>query len=863
LRLKYKAILTISTAAAAMMAVVWVTSRSILGDRFAAAERAEAHEAVARAEAIINTGGEQLETIAADYVARADVAAALNSNESAAGVPQLPDPESLSSLNLTAILVYSDRGDLTAGVVSDRAEGVSLVALDETLRIRGVVGRLHDGWNSNGLLAVGERFCHIAAKPGPWREGDRRPVGGVVLARAFDATDLAQVRQITQAEARLSPKATMPPSEPPRIIAAASDVLIATTTLLDAVGDPIGLKLSMPRSLMREGEAAISYVVGATGLTMLLFALLIADVIERTVTRRVRALVDDLSRIKPGDDLENSIRIQGFDEIAALAKGIDEAVKALDHARHEVVEREQRFRSMSECAPLGIFVASLDRTCRYLNASARTIFASSRTEQLMSDVASVLTEEDRTTLEKAWEESGRTGEPLSGRYRLEGIERWISLHAAPVRDDSGLTGFVGTIEDVTDRILAEDSLREARMAAESANVAKSQFLANMSHELRTPMTAILGFADLLADPSETEASRNDHVATIRRNAQHLLNIINDLLDVSKIEAGRMTVESVECSPVELILSAASLMRAVAVGKDLSLKVHFEGEMPSLIRTDPTRLRQILLNLIGNAVKFTAAGGVTVTVIADKADPDIASSLTVKVADTGIGMSDEVLDRLFCPFSQADTSMARRFGGTGLGLAISKRLADMLGGDIEVETQEGKGSTFTVRILTGPLGGQTWVKPPDEAFHDAAAVAPAGGGSQVKAKVLLAEDGPDNQRLISFHLRKAGMTVTAVDNGQKAFEAATAALAEGSPFDLVLMDMQMPIMDGYTAVRELRNAGYARPVVALTAHAMAEDRQKCIDAGCDGYLTKPIDAKKLVAECVKWKVRVNAGVHAAA
>lgn len=862
MRLKYKAILTIGTAAAVMMAVVWASSRTILGDRFARAERAEALEAVSRAESALAAGSKRLDVLASDYMCRREMDAAEGARN-AADTADLPTPAMLAALDLTAILVYSDKGALTAATVIDGTRGFLLEELDETLRVRGIVTRMHEGKPSTGLLAVGENFCHVVARPPSSHVSHHGRFGGIVLVRTFGPSEVSHVRRVSQAEPSFSRTATMPQGEPPKLREAAHDVLIATTTLLDAAGDPIGLKLAMPRTLMQQGQAAITYVVGAVGLVMVLFSLLIADMIERTVTRRVRGLVDDLSRIQPGEDLENSIRIQGVDEIAALARGIDDAIKALDHARHEVAEREQRFRTMAECAPLGIFVASLDRTCRYLNASARTIFASSRTEQLMTDVASVLTDEDRASLEKAWEESGRTGDPLSGRFRLEGIERWISLHAAPVRDDSGLTGFVGTIEDVTDRILAEDSLREARMAAESANVAKSQFLANMSHELRTPMTAILGFADLLADPSETEAARNDHVATIRRNAQHLLNIINDLLDVSKIEAGRMTVESVECSPVELILSAASLMRAVAVGKDLSLKVHFEGEMPSLIRTDPTRLRQILLNLIGNAVKFTASGGVTVTVIADKADPDIASSLTVKVADTGIGMSDEVLDRLFCPFSQADTSMARRFGGTGLGLAISKRLATMLGGDIEVETQEGKGSTFTVRILTGPLGGQPWVKPPDEAFHDTAAPEASGGGSQVKAKVLLAEDGPDNQRLISFHLRKAGMTVTAVDNGQKAFEAATAALAEGNPFDLVLMDMQMPIMDGYTATRELRNAGYVRPVVALTAHAMAEDRQKCIDAGCDGYLTKPIDARKLIAECVKWKVRVNAGVQAVA
>jgi hypothetical protein len=418
---------------------------------------------------------------------------------------------------------------------------------------------------------------------------------------------------------------------------------------------------------------------------------------------------------------------------------------------------------------------------------------------------------------------------------------------------------VGTIEDVTDRMLAEDSLRDARAAAESANVAKSQFLANMSHELRTPMTAILGFADLLADPTESEASRRDHVATIRRNAQHLLNIINDLLDVSKIEAGRMTVESLECAPVELIASVASLMRAVAAAKKLSLKIVFEGPMPATIRTDPTRFRQILLNLVGNAVKFTNSGGVTIRVRVDRDGPDIASSMSIAVIDSGIGISPDAIDRLFCPFSQADTSMARRFGGTGLGLAISKRLATMLGGDIEVTSEEGKGSTFTFTLLTGPLSQAAWINPPDEAVLSGGCEAQA-TISKVTANVLLAEDGPDNQRLISFHLRKAGMTVTAVENGQLAFEAAQAALANGSPFDLILMDMQMPILDGYGATRNLRASGYTHPIVALTAHAMADDRQRCIDAGCDAYLTKPIDARKLIAECDKWSRRGGAWVR---
>ncbi len=399
-------------------------------------------------------------------------------------------------------------------------------------------------------------------------------------------------------------------------------------------------------------------------------------------------------------------------------------------------------------------------------------------------------------------------------------------------------------------------MQELYEAGESATRAKSEFLANMSHEIRTPMTAILGYAEVLAgqleNPEHLEA-----LNIIRRNGDHLLRIINDILDLSKIDAGKLQIERLACSPVAVAADVVSLMRVRARGKGLGLDLEFAGPVPETILTDSVRLRQILVNLVGNAVKFTETGGVRLVVRLAGRD-GTEPKLLCDVVDTGIGMTAAQIDRLFQPFQQAEASTARRYGGTGLGLAISKRLATFLGGDIAVSSQPGKGSTFTLTIDPGPLEGVALVEPTSEAI---AAPTPKAASQtplpQLNCRVLLAEDGLDNQRFISFLLRKTGAEVTTVVNGQKAVEMALATFPgwgrrhddPRDPFDVILMDMQMPVMDGYEATRRLRNEGYAGPIIALTAHAMADDRQKCLDAGCDGYATKPIDRATLLKTIV--------------
>ncbi|MEO2049994.1 MAG: PAS domain S-box protein [Pirellulales bacterium] len=427
----------------------------------------------------------------------------------------------------------------------------------------------------------------------------------------------------------------------------------------------------------------------------------------------------------------------------------------------------------------------------------------------------------------------------------------VTLEACIISGSKRL--FTGILSDLTEQKSWKKQLRNSKKLAEEANRAKSDFLANMSHEIRTPMMAILGYSEQLLEEGaihKAPPERVHAIQTIRRNGQHLLAIINDILDMSKIEAGKMSAEQIQIDPVQIVSEVVASMQPRAQGKGLGLVVNYETPIPVWIESDPTRLRQIISNLVGNSIKFTDVGSITLHIAADPG----RQRLSIRVVDTGIGMGPEQLDIIvrFEAFCQADGSTTRKFGGTGLGLRISNTLAQLLGGGIEVESVAGEGSSFNVTISTGDLTGVRMLNPEQIARH----LQQATPGEKQKAvpqtekplqgsQLLLAEDGPDNQRLISFFLKKAGADVTVAENGQIAVDEVHDAALMRKPFDVILMDMQMPELDGYGATRLLRQEGYKGTIIALTAHAMNEDRKKCLDAGCDDFATKPIDRHQLV------------------
>ncbi|MEM7812461.1 MAG: PAS domain S-box protein [Planctomycetota bacterium] len=437
--------------------------------------------------------------------------------------------------------------------------------------------------------------------------------------------------------------------------------------------------------------------------------------------------------------------------------------------------------------------------------------------------------------------------------REDGSVDWITWALHPWRAADGeIGGLIMYTRVTTDTKRRQEELRIAREQAEEADRAKSRFLANMSHELRTPLTAMLGFTELLGDRHDPEMIQ-EFVETIRRNGRHLLQLVNDILDLSKIEADKLEVDLTTVRLEPLVREVVDSVRPDAVGSDdaVTLDVEVAPDVPAGVHTDAFRLRQILINLVGNAVKFTDRGAVTVEVSrrVGRGGDEVAFS----VRDTGIGISSDALARVFEPFRQADSSTSRRHGGTGLGLAICRRLAERLGGRIEAQSRPGEGSCFTLLLPAAASfdHGEPAAAGP---IAPAQAVPTASRLDRRPLEVLVTDDAADNRRLVKFLLEKAGCVVDLAENGAVACERVA---AREIPYDLVLMDMQMPEVDGYTATERLRAGGYDAPIVALTAHAMRGDRERCLAAGCDEYMTKPIERLSLTA--LVEKVR-NGGVR---
>lgn len=421
---------------------------------------------------------------------------------------------------------------------------------------------------------------------------------------------------------------------------------------------------------------------------------------------------------------------------------------------------------------------------------------------------------------------------------LAGVERWVLSRGRYTYDSESNvpTAFSGVVFDITESKRIHVELLRSKEAADQANQAKSQFLANMSHEIRTPVGVISGFIEMLRHKRDWTAEESGFMEIIERNSQSLLRLIDDILDLSKVEAGKIVLEHVAFSLPQFLTDFSAVMTLKASEKGIGFTLHSEGKIPIVVSTDAGRLRQILANLVGNAIKFTEFGHVNMIVKFN------APFLEFRIVDTGPGISSEHVHRLFQSFGQADPSLTRKHGGSGLGLILSRKMAEALEGEVILaESEPGKGSTFIAKIRPDVDRDTEFIELGEGIYRQAPAFT-SNFEKDVLSKlhVLLVEDSTDNRKLIEHYLANTGAILTMAEDGLEGYRKALSLQP-----DLVLMDIQMSVMDGHTATRKLRDAGFQKPIIALTAHAMSDEREKCFASGCSDYLTKPLSRDRLI------------------
>ncbi|QEG01195.1 Aerobic respiration control sensor protein ArcB [Stieleria maiorica] len=505
-----------------------------------------------------------------------------------------------------------------------------------------------------------------------------------------------------------------------------------------------------------------------------------------------------------------------------------------------VEDRERRFRELADSMPIIVFTMTPGGEIDYGNQQASESLGPEPNLGRVGLRRMIHAADYRDAL-WSWKQAMNTGKDFQAEFRIRnertGQFRWHLSRAVPIRDHTGgIARWYGTCTDIDAQKRHQQHLNAALEQAALASVSKSEFIANMSHEIRTPMTAVLGYVELL-ESLEKDSEKLGYLQTIHRNGVFLIDIINDILDLSKIEAGKLDISVQDVDTHTVLQDVYAMMRGRAEEKSLKFDIQVSTKIPREIRTDPKRLRQILINLIGNAIKFTHHGGVTLSLAFQ------GNELIYEVIDTGIGISSNDQSRLFQAFSQVDASAGREYGGTGLGLAISRRLAHMLKGEIEVESMSQRGSCFRLRIhvvesdrsdLIAP-GLESVVQVPEQRTQDIT----------LCCRVLVVDDRRDIRQLAGHLLRRAGAEVDFAEDGLQCSDAVRQSLGFPVRYDLVLLDMQMPRMDGYRAAANLREMGFSQPIIALTADAIQGDMDRCIASGCNSYLSKPIDAEELI------------------
>lgn len=547
---------------------------------------------------------------------------------------------------------------------------------------------------------------------------------------------------------------------------------------------------------------------------------------------------------------DNSVKKMYIEFICYPARGMDNKLKKLllvvvditekvnDRIRDE--QNEVRYHALTDSISQLMWTASPDGHINYANKPYQEYIGLETFEKFNQYQNKILHNDDVNEVVQTWTECIKTGKPFIKEYRLkraDGQYRWFLDRTLPVKNKKNeILYWIGTATDIDDQKKITSELALAKESAELANSTKSAFLANMSHEIRTPLGAILGFSGLLKDAHLSEAVREQYINTINRNGLALTHIIDDILDLAKVEAGKINIEAIDFSLVDLVQEVVGLFNEKVKEKGLTMSLNVDENVPHMIASDPTRLRQILINIIGNAVKFTDSGSITIQV---KLQQEIESSLqlAVSVKDTGPGLTEEQKNRLFKPFSQGDNTMTRQYGGTGLGLVLSQRLAEALGGQVTIENcSPGKGCTFVISFIATKSQKihMSNLKTEEPIAFQASSL------PLKDIRVLLVDDSADNLFLVKRILTKFGAEVDLATDGAEAIDKAIS-----NTHDIVLMDIQMPKMDGYRAIEILNKKNYCKPIVALTAHAMVEEKNRTKDAGFAAHLTKPVNVNELI------------------
>lgn len=564
------------------------------------------------------------------------------------------------------------------------------------------------------------------------------------------------------------------------------------------------------------------------------------------VLQRVSEAAEDIPTILVSGAVGEENAIEAMRSGASdfiLKKNLSRLVPALERELKEVELRQEKRameaalresdafnRSIIETAEEGIWVLDLDQKLTFVNDKLCRLMNVSRDGLIGASPMSLLVPEDRDSFQQALE-CVELGERVQAEWRfMRAAGEWVYtiVSVVPILDDLGRgKGSFAMITDITAR-------KQAESAIEAANQAKSKFLSTMSHEIRTPLAVIVGFAELALNNKQSESERANALLRIKRNAETLTDLVNDLLDLSKIEAEKLELELRRFRLIDLLNDLVESFQLKAREKNLRLFTEFASDLPDHIYADPTRLRQVLTNLLGNAVKFTERGWIILSAELQGVQNGVAR-VSFAVEDTGIGMTPHQVGRLFQPFSQADLSISRKHGGTGLGLALSKRLGELMGGTVELDsTGLGRGSRFGFNVPLQVANSKKEIQRPERHVRLEA------------VKILIVDDSVDNQDLVRRYLEKAGAQVTLASDGNEGIRRAVS----DDP-DLILMDIQMPIKDGFTAIRELRQMGFNRPVVALSAFALKEERDRALECGFSDYLTKPVKHAVLISKIAEF------------